>query len=530
MARSRFSLATALLICVVGSGSASADPARTTQSHHALPCTVEGTPRSETLVGTLRRDVICGYGGDDRLVGRAGRDVLYGGRGRDQGSGHAGADELFGGPGTDSMRGGAQDDVVRGGPGDDRLLGEPQDDRLYGGQGDDVLNGGPGADELEGGPGRNRCLEVADDTAPAACDATPPRLISFDVLREEVDTSEGAQTVPVRVRLTDDLSGLSSDFHGGEPWVFLEAEHFGSGQRLSMFLYRVEGDDWDATYAGELVVPHYAASGRWLLRVTARDRAHNEKHYSSEFRQTGPGDTEAPRLLSFSLDKTSVDTSNSAREVTFTARVVDAISGVKDYDGVWLTAFHSGSTQSQWTRRVTRISGSAHDGIYEGTMELPRWAGQGVWTVGLDVRDNAGAFEFYGHQQLTAAGFQGSFTQIGPGDSEPPQLRTLTFSPDRVDTSASDQTVTAEARVTDNLAGASDVSFHLNHKGSGVLGVISGDENDGIRRGTVTMPRFSAQGPWPATVSLVDRVGNWVILDRADLERLGLPGFVHNGP
>jgi Ca2+-binding RTX toxin-like protein len=91
-------------------------------------CTIEGTNRSDTLVGTEGPDVICAGNGTDVITAMGGDDVVFGGNGRD---------------------------IIDGGPGDDELYGENGPDRLDGGTGDDLLDGGNGRDSCAGGLGTN---------------------------------------------------------------------------------------------------------------------------------------------------------------------------------------------------------------------------------------------------------------------------------------------------------------------------------------------------------------------------------------
>jgi hypothetical protein len=89
------------------------------------PCTINGTPRNDTLVGTSRRDVICGKAGNDVIRGAGGDDSLRG---------DAGNDRLMGGGGDDSLEGGAGTDTLRGEGGRDLLLGrDGRRDTLDGG-------------------------------------------------------------------------------------------------------------------------------------------------------------------------------------------------------------------------------------------------------------------------------------------------------------------------------------------------------------------------------------------------------------
>ncbi|MEM9564819.1 MAG: right-handed parallel beta-helix repeat-containing protein [Actinomycetota bacterium] len=98
---------------------------------------IEGTGRSDRLVGTPGNDEIRALGGNDLVNGRAGDDRLLGG---------AGNDLLFGGRDDDHLIGGRGNDVLVGGPGDDVLDGGPGRDILIADSPGDVLDGGPGRD------------------------------------------------------------------------------------------------------------------------------------------------------------------------------------------------------------------------------------------------------------------------------------------------------------------------------------------------------------------------------------------------
>ncbi|MDB5541663.1 MAG: exsH 1 [Devosia sp.] len=155
---------------------------------------IEGTPASETLIGSELDDIIAGRGGDDHILGLGGPDFLFGG---------AGADILEGGEGNDyyGLYDDMSDTIIDTG-GEDRIMtwnafslvdhpdieglvqqkpygGRPLTgndgyndltdsaggnllkglggfDRLDGGGGDDFINGGTGQDYLTGGQGRDR--------------------------------------------------------------------------------------------------------------------------------------------------------------------------------------------------------------------------------------------------------------------------------------------------------------------------------------------------------------------------------------
>lgn len=106
---------------------------------------IDGTPASETLVGTDGSDHINGMDGDDTLAGGLGNDLIYGGDGDDVLRGD------FNNPSSGGAVGG--DDIIYGGAGSDRIGGKGGNDTLYGGEGDDRIWGDRGADVLRGGLG-----------------------------------------------------------------------------------------------------------------------------------------------------------------------------------------------------------------------------------------------------------------------------------------------------------------------------------------------------------------------------------------
>jgi uncharacterized repeat protein (TIGR01451 family) len=112
-------------------------------------CTIEGTNKADTLIGTSGDDVICGGNGNDTIDGAGGNDVVVGGNGKD------------------SVTGGEGNDVVQGRNGKDTVTGGPGLDVLSGGNGKDALIGqdGGGGDVLDGGNGKDDCLMDAGDTA-----------------------------------------------------------------------------------------------------------------------------------------------------------------------------------------------------------------------------------------------------------------------------------------------------------------------------------------------------------------------------
>jgi Ca2+-binding RTX toxin-like protein len=113
-----------VLATIVGVGMVAAS-----SSPNLAKCTKVGSPDSDALKGTARKDVICalagndyisGGGGPDRLFGDAGRDTIVGGKGADIISGGKGRGRLFSvdGLANDRVNGGLGEDFCYADPGD----------------------------------------------------------------------------------------------------------------------------------------------------------------------------------------------------------------------------------------------------------------------------------------------------------------------------------------------------------------------------------------------------------------------------
>lgn len=105
-------------------------------------------------------------------------------------------------------------------------------------------------------------------------DTTPPTLIELSITPERIDTSDSSRTVDVRMRITDDLSGLD-DRHtiSARP---------SNGGGFGTFLDRVSGTDLDSVYEGPLTIPDGTAPGRITFLPGLYDRVSNYAPYRAE--------------------------------------------------------------------------------------------------------------------------------------------------------------------------------------------------------------------------------------------------------
>lgn len=120
---------------------------------------IDGTKKSDILLGTGAADDIHGKGGGDVIQARDDDDIVHGG---------SGDDSIQGGFGNDNIHADDGDDAVFAGPNDDYLNGGKGNDELYAQDGDDTLEGGPGADFFDCGPG----FDVVVDFNPSEGDVT----------------------------------------------------------------------------------------------------------------------------------------------------------------------------------------------------------------------------------------------------------------------------------------------------------------------------------------------------------------------
>jgi Ca2+-binding RTX toxin-like protein len=120
---------------------------------------IDGTKKSDILLGTSSADDMSGKGSGDVIQGRDDDDIMHGG---------AGPDSIQGGFGNDNIHGDDGDDAVFAGPNDDYLNGGKGNDELYAQDGDDTLEGGPGANFFDCGSG----FDTVVDFDPSKGDVT----------------------------------------------------------------------------------------------------------------------------------------------------------------------------------------------------------------------------------------------------------------------------------------------------------------------------------------------------------------------
>lgn len=380
MVKLRFALVSGVAVAFAVLGTTPLVAHATVPTPEAADCTITGTPRSDTLIGTAGDDVICGLGGNDTLIGGAGDDIIRGGGGRDAISGGAGDDELGGGNGNDSLVGGSGNDVVGGDGGRDSLSG---------GNGDDALNGGPGVDGLRTGLGDDTCANDIADRRFDACtiDVDAPTIsFSGDNLLEYQ-----AGTTAVFRWVVEDTSGVAMTWAaigGPSGWM---TEWCGFAVPVEF----IQGTAESGTYELRCDIPDNAVNENYTLYIGASDVLGNSNSVPGwaafGFNVVGgSSDNRVPEILEIRLPTTvsagetftvEVDT----RDESGTAGVYSWFSGTPPYyysdqNGLFIPA--DGPAEL--------IEGDPTDGTWRQSLTVSSWAIPGEYRLLLSIRDTVG--------------------------------------------------------------------------------------------------------------------------------------------
>jgi hypothetical protein len=169
-----------------------------------------------------------------------------------------------------------------------------------------------------------------------------------------------------------------------------------------------------------------------------------------------PADTVPPQISSLTFSRDTVDLNSGSRKVTFTAHATDT-SGDGSASGVRRIVIYSGERNDREfaTTRLTLASGTTDDGMWTGTLTIPKVGRPGTWTIeDVEAADSAGNSEFYSNGGRYAqsptdlrvqAGWDTSITVTGtvapPPKGTAGTLTGLAFSRTTIDTTQAARTV-----------------------------------------------------------------------------------------
>lgn len=259
----------------------------------------------------------------------------------------------------------------------------------------------------------NAGLSAGVEVASAAPDTVPPMLLALSFEPDTVTVDSGPATVLFTAELVDSLSGVRA------AQLAVDAPQSGFVECLEMD--RVEGTAARGTWSCPVTIQQGAQPGTWtLVRFTAWDRADNWKStFTAELRTAGfptqltvlnsDPDTAAPALVGLSLQPDSVQLSGSAVPVEIGLAVTDD-RGVAQVEA---SLRAPGASSASGCAATTPAEGTATDGVFRCSVDIPAAGVAGEWTVdNVSVIDGAGNRIDLSTQQLLDAGLDPVVTVI----------------------------------------------------------------------------------------------------------------------
>jgi Bacterial Ig-like domain (group 3)/Carboxypeptidase regulatory-like domain/IPT/TIG domain/Bacterial Ig-like domain len=284
---------------------------------------------------------------------------------------------------------------------------------------------------------------------------------------------------------------------------------------------------------GEVVPPAGSGYGRATFEVPPIEADTTVVlQFTASEEPEGSEDTKGPSLNEFGIEPTSIDTSVSAQGVIARAHIDDDLSGFAKGSIVFRSP--SGEQTAEGFE-FKRWNGTALSGDYEIPVKFAQFSEPGPWSIAeIRLVDAAGNQTVVEPGQLEELGWQHTvYVQGEEADVNAPVIDELLLKPTSVDTTASSQTVTALAHITDDLSGLKSVSLLFSSPGGGQSTAsaefkrTAGDANNGAYEIPVTFKQFSEAGAWNlTTIRLTDVAGNERVLEAGQIEEFGFPHVV----
>ena len=340
--------------------------------------------------------------------------------------------------------------------------------------------------------------------------------------------SNGAASVTFTADLTDGQNITQA-------YVWLQNEAGSESESANLSL--ISGTAQNGVWQGTITIPQGAAAGSWYYQGQVDDGVNdlnfvNEPGLSQNLPAGAPGPvtvtdsspTASPQVVSLSISPSSVDVSNGAASVTFTADLTDGQNITQAY--VWLQNEAGSESESA---NLSLISGTAQNGVWQGTITIPQGAAAGSWYYQGQVDDGVNDLNFVnepGLSQNLPAGAPGPVTVTDSSPTASPQVVSLSISPSSVDVSNGAASVTFTADLTDGQNITQAYVWLQNEAGSesesANLSLISGTAQNGVWQGTITIPQGAAAGSWYYQGQVDDGVN--------DLNFVNEPGLSQNLP
>ena len=183
-----------------------------------------------------------------------------------------------------------------------------------------------------------------------------------------------------------------------------------------------------------------------------------------------------------------------------------------------------------------RVAGTAKNGVWTGSVLIPRWTNPGTWKVTeVDLDDAGGGFVAYapgGGRQPWNSSWRSTFAVQATPDHKAPVVTSLHLSKTSVNTSSTAKTIDVRATATDaqsGVAGGLDLQAFTLFGGQGFsaaahLTRTNGTSHRGTYVGHLTVPTWVGAGAhtWQLVLDAEDHVGNHVSVPSWALRQRGL--------
>ena len=347
-----------------------------------------------------------------------------------------------------------------------------------------------------------------EPSVPLTVDVTAPTIVSVTATPSTVSPGD---TVVVSAHVTDDTRvrtvGLQATLVGSAgAWSFCD----GAGQRTA-------GSAGDGTWTMSCQVPEQVLNGDYSIYPYAQDIAGNWVNTNGgpttdvrgQFTVTGGSDSVSPPEI-VSIDVTPAD-AGPGDTITISAHVTSE-GGLK---GIELQATRDGDPGS-WTfcdKWGTRTSGTATDGVWTITCEVPDPVLNGSYTITPYAQDEFG--QWVNSNGGPPDDTRGNFTISGSVDhADPPDIVSIDVTPTSV---TSGDTLTISAHVTSSV-GVGTVQLQANSTEvagntpfcEGAANRTSGTVTDGVWTLTCVVPNVVVPGDYEVTPYAQDILGQWV--------------------
>jgi len=363
-------------------------------------------------------------------------------------TGTAGNDVIIAtGSAGQTIRSGRGDDVICGSAGPDRIFADDGNDTVLSGNGDDVVDAGIGNDTVDAGIGRDNVAGGAGDdavTAGAGVDR-----VTGDAGNDRITGNEGSDTL---------IGGIGNDaLDGGASPDVIDP---GTGSNSC-------GSDTSDSLRGRCTI-----------------------------------DTVGPVISNIAVPKVVT----AGTKVTFAWRVADS-GGVANTN--MRLGGYSGYVTSWCGFVVTAnlVSGSAFDGTYQVTCDVPANAVDGSYTVFLMASDS------FGNSSGWDASSQFDFSVTsGAADSSPPAVSNISA---RVD--GGSVVVSWRASDPSGVAGQSAWLAHNVYSFASIEGpyfvynaavLVSGDALNGVYEQRIDRRQIAPSGTYTVWLTVIDTLGN----------------------